>query len=286
MTACMNTRPKTLFASVNLIGDTITQTPAIRLYRMLHPDEEIHWLIQDDPMRPLFADMANCGVCDRVFFESNSERIRAMDYTGYHKRFLMDVQRAFLIGSEKGIHIARSYGQMIGVDIGEYDILPTVPVNTEVFEEIGVPPRCLVISPRSTSNAPTHGFAGNKNLPWKAWPEIVDLFVKAGRIENHVVLIRDTDPEPEVPMCVLRMNLDVAAAYIAKACAEGGAYCGVDNGITHIAAGLQVPTFCVYPTCLSDDWVGYSGFQHYRMVKTPPWEGNVDQIWRSWRDRL
>lgn len=283
----MSTNIKTLFASVNLIGDTITQTPAIRLYSALHPDEEIHWVIQDGPIRSLFGMMSHYGVCKQAFFDSNTERIRAMDYPGYQKKFLMDVQNAFHIGQEKRIHIAQAFGQMVGVDIPTNDILPTVPVNKEDFDEIGVPAQCLVISPRSSSNSSIHGgFAGNKNLPWKAWPLIVDLFVKAGRIKNHVVLIRDEDPEPEVPMCVLRMNLSKAVAYIAKACGEGGAYCGVDNGITHIASGLRVPTFCVYSACLADGWVGYSSFPHYRMAKTVPWEGNVSQIWEFWKNRL
>jgi hypothetical protein len=282
----MSIHPKTLFASVNLIGDTITQTPAIRLYRALHPNEEIHWAIQDDSMRALFEGMANCGVCDHVFFDNNWERIRAMDYPGYEKRFLMDVQTAFRVGAERGVHIAQAYGQMAGVDVAITDILPTVPVRSGDLEEVGVPARCLVISPRSTSNAPQHGFAGNKNLPWKAWPEIVERFVKAGRIENHVALIRENDPAPEAPLCVLRMPLSKATAYIKKACDEGGAYCGVDNGITHIAAGLRVPTFCVYSAGIADRWVGYSEFSHYRMAKTIPWMGNVDEIWEIWRHRL
>jgi ADP-heptose:LPS heptosyltransferase len=101
-----------------------------------------------------------------------------------------------------------------------------------------------------------------------------------------VVLIRDEDPAPEVPMCVLRMSLSKAVAYIAKACAEGGAYCGVDNGITHIAAGLCVPTFCVYPAGMAECWVGYSAFAHYRMAKTIPYEGNMNQIWNCWKGRL
>jgi ADP-heptose:LPS heptosyltransferase len=71
-----------------------------------------------------------------------------------------------------------------------------------------------------------------------------------------------------------------------KACAEGGAYCGVDNGITHIAAGLEVPTFCIYPAGMADRWVGYSDFGHYRIAKTLPYEGNIRQIWDCWKDRL
>ncbi len=133
---------------------------------------------------------------------------------------------------------------------------------------------------------PLDDFAGNKNLPWKAWPEIVDRFVNAGRIENHVALIRETDPLPGIPMCVLRLSLAWAAAYIKKACDAGGAYCGVDNGITHIAAGLHVPTFCVYPSGMADGWAGYSGFSHYRIAKTIPWKGDIDEIWDAWKQRL
>jgi hypothetical protein len=279
-------RSRTLFASVNLIGDTITQTPAIRLYRAMHPNEEIHWIMQDEPMQSLFRRMTDCGVCDYVFFDNDFERIRSMDYVGYEKRFLMNVLTAFRIGQETGKHIAQSYGQMVGIDVPPEDILPAVPICAEAFDRLGIPPRCLVISPRSSSNASQGGFAGNKHLPWEAWPAIVDRFVRAGRIQNYVVLLRDGDPQPEVPLCVLRMDLADATAYIAKACAEGGAYCGVDNGMTHIAAGLRVPTFCVYSAGMADGWVGYSAFSHYHMAKTVPWAGNVDQIWNSWSNRL
>ena len=278
--------PKTLFAGVNLIGDTITQTPALRAYRKVHPNEEIHWIIQDDPMRSLFERMPDTGICDCVLFDNDWQRIRAMDYQGYTKRFQMDVQLAFKLGEKTNIHIAQAYGLMIGVDVPASEILPTVPLRPAELGEFGPPPRCLVISPRSSSNAPKEGFAGNKNLPWKAWPTIIELFGQAGRIDNHVVLIRDNDPEPEVPMCVLRMSLAHVAAYVANACAEGGAYCGVDNGITHIAAGLRVPTFCVYPAGMADDWVGYSRFSHYRIAKTVPYECNVEQIWEQWKNRL
>jgi ADP-heptose:LPS heptosyltransferase len=282
----MKARRKTLFSSVNLIGDTISQTPAIRRYRSQHPKEEVHWVMQDEPARCLFEGMVECGVCDRVIFDNNWERIRAMDYPGYDKRFRMDVSTAFEIGQAAHVHIAQAYGRMIGIDVPLAETLPSVPVRKADLDAIGVPPRCLVISPKSSSNAPTHGFAGNKNLPWAAWPQIVTRFVDAGRVENHVVLLREDDSAPEVPLCVLRMKLSLAVAYIAKACAEGGAYCGVDNGITHLAAGLGVPTFCVYSAGIAEGWVGYSSFAHYRIAKTIPWEGNVNQIWECWKHRL
>ena len=279
-------RTRTLFASVNLIGDTVTQTAALHRYRRLHPEEEVHWLLQNGPTRVLFEDMPRMGVCDQVLFDADWERIRRMDYAGYDKRVLMDVQEAFRIGGEQHLHIAQAYGRMIGVELGAADILPHVPVRPHSLGELGVPPRCLVISPLSASNAPVDGMAGNKNLPWAAWGVLIERFVQAGRIANYVVLLRDTDPAPGIPLCVLRLPLAAAVAYIARACAEGGAYAGVDNGITHLAAGLRVPTFCVYPDALAPGWVGYAGFDHYRLAQTRPWQGDVDHIWSAWRARL
>ena len=282
----MTARKKTLLASVNLIGDTLTQTPAIRTYRALHPDEEVHWMIQDAPMRGVFEGMPGAAVCDAVLFGSDWACMRRLDYPDYDKRILMDVQEAFRIGEQTGAHIAQAYGRMLAVDVPSSEILPTVPLRQSDFDAIGVPPRCLVISPCSASNASVHGFAGNKNLPWAAWGVLIERFVRAGRVENYVVLLAEQDPAPEIPLCVLRLPLTVALAYIAKACAQGGAYCGVDNGITHAAAGTQGSTFCVYSSGMLPGWTGYGNFDHYRIAMTTPWKGNVDEVWAAWRNRL
>jgi hypothetical protein len=278
--------PRTLFASVNLIGDTITQTPALRRYRAEHPDEQVDWLLQDGPHRSFFMHVGGTAACDRVLFDSDCARIRQLAYPDYDKRFLMDVEKAFAIGTAECIHIAQAFGRLIGVDVLADDVLPTVPVIQADLDAVGVPSRCLVISAQSVTSHSVNGFAGSKNLPWQAWPQIVERFLQAGRIENYVVLLRDVDAPPEVPLCVLRFPLSLAVAYIAKACAQGGAYCGVDNGMTHLAAGLKVPTFCVYPQSLADTWVGYSRFPHYRVARTVPWKGDLNQIWDCWKNRL
>ena len=282
----MSSRNRTLFASVNLIGDTFVQTPAICRYRTLHPDEEVHWMIQEAPMRSVFEGMPAAGVCDAVLFDTDRERIRRMDYPDYDKCILMDVQQAFHIGEQTDIHMAQAFGCMLDVEVPSDEILPTVPLCLGDLGNIEVPPHCLVISPCSLSNIPMEGFAGNKNLPWKSWKALIERFVSSGRVENYVVLLGEQDPEPEVPLHVLRLPLTVALAYIAAACREGGCYCGVDNGITHAASGMMVPTFCVYPSVLSPARMGYCGFDHYRIAVTTPWRGDVDGIWSAWRERL
>ena len=277
----MTARGRTLFASFNLIGDTLAQTPALRAYRAAHPNEEVHWLVQDDAMRPLLEGMPAAGVCDAIVFEKEWDRIRSMAYDGYAARVLMDVQEAFRIGSENHLHIAQAYGRMLGVNIAPDDVLPTVPLRKDDLDAVDVPEHCLVMSPRSVSNDPI-----NKTLPWHAVAALADRFRAAGRIDDHVVLLREQDPPPELPVRVMRLSLSHAAAYVAKACARGGAYCGVDNGITHIASGLRVPTFCVYPAGMWEGWTGYTTFAHYRIAKTRPELADVDAIWDAWNTRL
>jgi hypothetical protein len=70
MRMAKDSRTRTLFASVNLIGDTVCQSPPLRRYRATHPDEAIHWLIQDDASRCLFERMSETSVCDEVLFDS------------------------------------------------------------------------------------------------------------------------------------------------------------------------------------------------------------------------
>lgn len=233
---------------------------------------------------PIACFLSACRIqryATKFLFDSDWNRIRKIDYSGYKKRFLMDVCRAFVIGKAERLHMAQAYGRMIGVDVPYDDILPTVPTQDDDSLHLGIPSRCLVISPQSTSIQVI-----NKNLPWHAWPPLIGRFFDAGRIDNYVVLLRDSDPVPLVPLCVLRFSLGQAMLYIAKACAEGGVHCGVDNGITHLAAGMGVPTFCISPEGSPERWVGYSQFPHYRMAKTNPWEGNVAQIWDCWKHRL
>ena len=70
MPMAQHSRSRTLFASVNLIGDTVCQSPALQHYRAAHPDEAIHWLIQEDASRCLFERMSETSVCDEVLFDS------------------------------------------------------------------------------------------------------------------------------------------------------------------------------------------------------------------------
>lgn len=276
---------KTLFCSQNLIGDTITQTPAIRRYKQMYPDRHVTWMLNGNLDRVFFEAFDATGVCDKVELIPDWERLRTKDHSGYDQVFLMSCNEAFNIGHEKHCHISQAYGHMIDVDVSKEDILPTVP---PVFSLISPPSRCMVISPCSASNdrKGPDGFSGNKVAPWQTWHSLVKFFRDAGRIDDAVFLLGPEDPEPTVSIRSLRLPLHDAASYIDTACILGGLYAGVDNGITHIASGLKVPTFVIYCEGISESWVSYSGFPHYRIAKVNPAYCRPVNIWYDWSRRL
>ncbi len=275
---------RVLFASVNLIGDTITQTPAIRTFRKLNPRRHVTWGLQEQPGRKLFEQMSKMGVCDEVFFTAEWDRLRNLQYEGYDQMFKMNCNQAFQVGGEKKCHIAQAYGHLIDVEVFSHEILPTVPLGPGC----PVPPaRCMVISPNSASNDHKgDGFSGNKVAPWETWRRLIQYFKDANRIQDALFLLGPEDPNPIIPVRSERLPLEMVPAFIKLACEGGGLYAGVDNGITHIAAGLEVPCFVIYCEGISESWVSYSDFHHYRIAKCNPAHERPVNIWSKWRDRL
>jgi ADP-heptose:LPS heptosyltransferase len=234
-------------------------------------------------MRELSVD-----VCDEVVSTSEWDRLRNGTYFGPNVTHnVMSCNEAFNIGHKKSCHISQAYAEMIGVSLAPHEILPKVHVPDRQPFWIVPDPETMVISPNSASNdRKGDGFSGNKVAPWTTWFKLFEMFRKEGRVKRSVFLLGPEDPIPSVPIPVQRLSLDQAVRFIYDACQSGGIYAGVDNGITHIAAGLRVPVFCIYCEGIAEHWVSYSSFQHYRIAKVNPAHCRHTDIWAHWRGRL
>jgi ADP-heptose:LPS heptosyltransferase len=279
---------RTLFASVNLLGDTLVQTPALRAYKLEHPDEEIHWLVQDQPhTRAVCERMAEAGVVDYVHFEPDWDKIHRMEYSGYDKMVNMKIEDLWL-NRRNGGHMSQAFGHYIGVYVPDHKILPIVPIP-ELDPSIEVRINTLVVSPLSFSKITSvdAGEAGVKSISWECWQALIDNFIESGRVDRCTVLMAPNDPDPPLRVDkVMRLPLDQALAFTKMSCEWAGAYAGVENGFTHAAAGLILPTFCVHPKAPDPGWASYHKFKHYRVAVTECSKNNVEQIWSCWKDRL
>ena len=277
------------FCSVNLIGDTITQTPAIREFKRRNLNKHVTWAIQSSPMFDYIATLRE-GLCDEIVFTPHWDNLRNGTHFGPNVvHYVMNCNEAFKIGHEKNCHISQGYAHIAGVTVAPHEILPHVPVPERKPTWLIPDPETMVISPCSASNDKSKGkdgFSGNKVMPWIRWMQLFERFRKENRIRHAVLLLGPEDPHPTIPIPVHRLPLDQAVRFIYDACQNGGIYAGVDNGITHIAAGMRVPTFCVYCEGISEGWVSYSNFPHYRIAKVFPAYCRDSDVWSHWRGKL
>jgi hypothetical protein len=278
---------RTLFTSVNLLGDTLVQTPALREYKRTHPDEEIHWMVQDQPhTRAVCSRMAEAGVVHEVHFEWDWERINQVEFEGFDKIVRMNVEKIWSFRRNNG-HMSQAFGELIGVYVPDHEILPTVP---EMFlGGMEIEPRTLIVSPKSFSKITSKdaGLDGIKDIEWSTWQALIDKFIASGRIDHCAVLVAPSEPDPQLEVDhVFKVPLEQALAFTKASCEVGGIYAGVENGFTHACAGMRVPTFCVHPKAPDAGWASYHKFTHYRVAVTECSKNNVEQIWSCFKSRL
>lgn len=283
-------KTETLVASVNLIGDTLTQMPALKRYREAHPHERITWLLHDIPSMELFRGADELGVCDELIFHREDEdpgdsgaisRMEARIFHGraFHKKTLLLCREAWHASLSKGEHIAQGYARCMGVRLEPDEVMGELPplVSAHFPMEKWLP---LSINSASSDPRDGDGFSGNKNFPIKGWVELLVPFRRAGYVP---LLLQGPEDNVEIPgVQTVRFSIRKVAAFI-KRC---GIYAGVDNGITHIAAWTGAKCFVVYPQCLPKTWVGYERFGRYHLSQQHAYHGDTDRVLRDWRKHL
>lgn len=280
---------RTLIASVNLIGDTLTQVPALVAYRRAHPKEHVTWLLHDNSGMEIFRGLEGL-VADEIVFHrdpvdpGNSHAISTMNVPAlgeFGKKILMECRVAWQKSLSCGEHISQGYAHILQVSLKREEILAEVRLTNEDFRDLPeIPPGALPVSMCSASSDPRDGdgFSGNKNFPIKGWLEI---FKRLGSNYAPVMLMGPDDPEQPLLGHLPRYRLPIrkTAAYI-RSCMQ---YAGVDNGITHLAAALQTSKmFVIYPWCLPIEWAGYTNFPFYHPARLHPYTGDVERVWRDW----
>lgn len=237
---------RALFTSINLIGDGLCISAALRAWHRQNPDAEIDLLTIDTPAAEMYKGM---GVPLRVLFDGH----RAAG--GYDFEFTFDVNKAFAICDQKKCHLSQGYADLLGVTIGEnavdlgpfYDS-PYVEEDTALVESI--PQGTILLAPFSRSCASHEGKPPNKCLPWAKWRRIVDFLRATGRP------IRVTGGPDDRADVLGFSEEEYLAGFplrpLARAMKEGRIHIllSVDNGLSHLAGSQKQPHILYYPMCL------------------------------------
>jgi len=262
---------RALFISKNLIGDALGISPALRAWVKQQKEPVDVWIqTLNDHVTPLYEGMIRdlwnpnttvntFGVC--------FDRPNGITFDFEHT---FDVSAAFKLSDQKKQHLATSYAELLGVDIGSKtsDLKPIyIPEIEEITEE---EKGCILVSMFSascTSRDPKYNYVPNKMPPWEKWKPMLE-FLRAkfpnvpirflgaptDEVPEHLDkdlnlvddwnLVRDGEYMRGIPLNRLALIMRSAKLLVT-----------IDNGMAHLGATQEVPTFEMYPKCLGPHYI-------------------------------
>lgn len=168
--------------------------------------------------------------------------------------FKFDVSAAFDRGIREGIHIAQAYARMLGVEIES--VKPVCLLDTESYSRNDIEPGCVLVSPFSASCASRSGKPPNKMLPFSAWLTVIRYL----KTLNRAIYVLGSSTDPPIPefdfpdgSYLLGTHSLLQVGHIMRD--RAAMLVTLDNGMAHLAASQELPTFLFYPACLPLSWI-------------------------------
>lgn len=253
---------RALFISRNLLGDGLYISPALNQWYKEHLGAEVTILTHDDFIKSIYSRM---GVPLNVVTEANES-----DFDFVHT---FNVEKAFLLSDQKQCHVAESYAELLGVKLQprgghKYGHLKPIfiPTGEEVEDELK---GNVLVSMFSASCASREGKPPNKMLPWHKWEPILRYLRK----EFDGVPIRFLgSPTDRAPLSISEDEYltGVPMNKLALIMRHARLLFTLDNGMSHLAASQETPTFLLYPRVLGLHYIAPVGNPNVRIIHMDP----------------
>lgn len=260
---------KALFISRNLIGDGLYISPALQQWYAEHPDAEITLLTNNDHITPLYRGM---GVPMRVITEFPEYEVGSFDF-----EHTFDCNKAFQISHQYQCHIAESYAKLLGITLeakpNYAHLKPTyIPLLEPIEDEYK---NLVLISMFSMSCSSREGKLPNKMLPWPKWKPILRFLRTRFKSDGTTIkfLGAPTDrvpPEEGLEISEEEYMTGIPLNRLALIMRYARLLVTVDNGMSHLAATQETPTFLMYPACLGTHYIVPRGNPNMRFVQIDP----------------
>lgn len=261
---------RSLFISKNLIGDGLYISGALRswLKKNYKEDDEVYMQTLPDHIAPLYEGMVR-DLMPPEDFHTVFER-PALPFDFEHT---FDVTPVFQLSHQKKMHISECYAELLGVElegVGNSSLKPTYIPDyialdvTRHSEDILVLANCVLISMYSMSCSSRGNPPGppNKMLPWEKWKPMIELLRK----EFPSTQIRTLGGPEDSEMTPFNFRsflaaLDIVSLHairlnrLAVIMKNAKLLVTIDNGMGHLAASQELPTFLMYPRALMPHYI-------------------------------
>lgn len=285
---------KALFKSQNLIGDGLYIGPALRKWIQQQTTPLDVWIqTLPDHVAPLYEGMVRdlwnpkttvntFGTCfDRPDIQFDFEHT-------------FDVSAAFKVSDQKKQHLAKSYADLLGVELEATNeaLKPIyIPDDNKWMEgphaPLGSLKGCILLSMFSAScqsrDKNVKGLPPNKMLPFEKWKPLIRLLRKEYPMNPIRTLGAPTDAFPVEFQVFLeehkveRMH-GIPLNRLALIMQHTKLLVTIDNGMSHLAASQETPTFLMYPRCLAPHFILPIGNPNLQWVHVEPSLVNPAQL--------
>ena len=187
---------------------------------------------------------------------------------------VFDVNAAFKLSDQKKQHLATSYADLLGVKIGDRkENLKPIYIPIELKEdrndrqqdewyEIENLKGCILVSMFSascTSHDPKYNYVPNKMLPPEKWIPMLKFLRK--RFPETIIKVLGA-PDDKLPNIFFQQEIyGVEAMFgiplnrLALIMQKAKLLVTIDNGMAHLGATQEVPTFEMYPVALGPHYI-------------------------------
>jgi ADP-heptose:LPS heptosyltransferase len=280
------------FRSVNLIGDALNISPAWRQWikENCHwnnngPNDEIYMQTLPDHTAPLYQGMVRDLVKIQTVFEKPEGE--------FDFQHTFNVNDAFALCDKNKCHIADAYAELLGVKLtGANDRLkPTyIPETFAISGDIGdiIDPEfkdnilISMFSASCTSRDPKIGIP-NKCVPYIKWKPMFAYLRDRFPDTPIRILGAPTDRVPEEFESQLGIKqgeymLGIPLNRLSLIMKSAKLLVSVDNGMGHLGASQETPTFLMYPSCLGVHYILPAGNPNLEYVQMNPVYVNPAQL--------
>jgi ADP-heptose:LPS heptosyltransferase len=278
---------KALFKSVNLIGDALYVGPALRAWIKQQSDNvelEIWLSTLNDHVAPLYYGMVRDFLNDTSDIEveeghkPRKPKTFCVVYDRPNMKFdfehVFDVNVAFKLSDQKKQHLATSYADLLGVKIGDKkeDLKPIYIPTPEQSKEwspdldgeddtLSALEGCILVSMFSascTGRDPKCNYVPNKMLPFEKWRPMIAFLREyfPGTPIRFLGAPTDIVPAPNDGLVFTdEYMLGIPLNRLALIMQKAKLLVTIDNGMAHLGATQEVPTFEMYPVALGAHYI-------------------------------
>ena len=268
------------FESYNLIGDGLYISPAVNQWKKNYPEDHITIRTFDAThyVTPLYRGMP--GV-ERVIYGEDDLSVGYFDNTTYDFEHKFVVSDAAVLCDKKKIHVAEAYAELLGVRLEpQPDNQHLKPLYNPPALEVKEDEKDLILvsmfsmSCSSQEKGPDGKLLGkppNKMLPWFKWIPMLE-FLSRRFDESKIKFLgaKDQRVDDRLKVSEDQYLTGIPLPKLARIMQYAKLLVSIDNGMGHLAASQDLPTFLLYPMVLGTHFILPKGNRYLSYVHMNP----------------